>query len=117
MAIEPALLFSREEYGQRLEALRAEMHRRGIELLLIDELEHLVYIAGWHASGSRYHGCLVPVDGDPVMILRRLDEPGFLERSWLRDYVLCDDTDDPVEVLARTVGKHGWSRRRIGVET
>jgi len=117
MQIEPALLFSREEFAERLDAVRVEMRRRGIEVLLIDELEHLFYIAGWHASGSRYHACIVPVDGDPIMILRRLDEPGFLERTWLHDYVLCDDAEDPIEVLARTLERNGWSQRRIGVET
>jgi Xaa-Pro aminopeptidase len=117
MHTEPALLFSREEYAERLDAVRVEMRRRGIEVLLIDELEHLFYIAGWHASGSRYHACIVPVDGDPIMILRRLDEPGFLERTWLREYVLCEDTEDPIEVLARTLERNGWSQRRIGVET
>src|SRR5438105_7467160 len=25
-----------------------------------------------------YHGCLLPSDGDPVMVFRRLDEPAFL---------------------------------------
>src|SRR5207245_8943480 len=94
-----------------------EMRRPGIEALLIDELEHLFYIAGWHASGSRYHACIVPVDRDPIMILRRLDEPGFLERTCLHDYVVCDDTEDPIEVLARTLERNGWSQRRIGVET
>jgi len=36
MQIEPELLFSREEYAERLSAVRVEMHRRGIEVLLID---------------------------------------------------------------------------------
>jgi len=117
MQIEPELLFSREEYAGRLNAVRVEMHRRGVEVLLIDESEHLFYVAGWHASGSRYHACIVPVDRDPIMILRRLDEPGFLERTCLHDYVVCDDTEDPIEVLARTVERNGWDRERIGVET
>jgi Xaa-Pro dipeptidase len=88
MQIEPELLFTREEYAERLNAVRVEMHRRGVEVLLIDESEHLFYVAGWHASGSRYHACIVPVDRDPIMILRRLDEPGFLERTCLHDYVV-----------------------------
>jgi hypothetical protein len=33
---EPALLISREEYAERLDAVRVEMRRRGIEVLLID---------------------------------------------------------------------------------
>jgi Xaa-Pro aminopeptidase len=117
MQIEPELLFTREEYAERLNAVRVEMHRRGVDVLLIDESEHLFYVAGWHASGSRYHACIVPVDRDPIMILRRLDEPGFLERTCLHDYVVCDDTENPIEVLARTLERHGWDRQRIGVET
>jgi ectoine hydrolase len=58
MQIELELLFSREEYAERLNAIRVEMHRRGIEVLLIDESEHLFYVAGWHASGSRCHACI-----------------------------------------------------------
>jgi len=71
----------------------------------------------WHASGSRYHGCLVPSDGDPVMVFRQLDEPAFLERSWLRDHVCFPDTEDPVEAVVRTIIARGWSTACLGVET
>jgi len=64
------LVFSRAEYEGRLRAVRHEMAARRIDVLLVDETEHLAYLAGWHASGSRYHGCLVPSDGDPVMVFR-----------------------------------------------
>jgi Xaa-Pro aminopeptidase len=117
MVTEGQLLFSPNEYGQRLEAVRAAMHRRGLDTVVIDQSENLFYVAGWHASGSRYHACVVPLDGDPVMLLRRLDEPAFLERTWLRDYVAFDDTEDPVAVLARTIRHRGWDRSRIGLET
>ena len=111
------LVFSRAEYQDRLRAVRREMAARHIDLLIVDETEHLAYLAGWHASGSRYHGCLVPADGDPVMVFRRLDEPAFLERSWLRERVCFADTEDPVEAMARTITARGWAAARIGVET
>jgi Xaa-Pro aminopeptidase len=93
------------------------MAARHIDLLIVDATEHLAYLAGWHASGSRYQGCLVPADGDPVMVFRRLDESAFLERSWLRERVCFADTEDPIEVVARTIATHGWEMGRIGVET
>ena len=111
------LVFSRAEYEGRLRAVRHEMAARRIDVLLVDETEHLAYLAGWHASGSRYHGCLVPSDGDPVMVFRQLDEPAFLERSWLRDHVCFPDTEDPVEAVVRTIIARGWSTACLGVET
>src|SRR5687768_3700043 len=111
------LIFSRAEYEDRLRAVRREMAARHVDLLIVDETEHLAYLAGWHASGSRYHGCLVPADGDPVMVFRRLDESAFLERSWLHERVCFADTEDPVDAMARTIAARGWETARIGVRS
>lgn len=117
MSDDARLVFSRAEYRDRLRAVRREMAARQIDLLIVDETEHLAYLAGWHASGSRYHACLVPADGEPLMVFRRLDEPAFLERSWLRERVCFADTEDPVAVVARAIDARGWAAARIGVET
>ena len=111
------LVFPRAEYQDRLRAVRREMAARQLALLIVDETEHLAYLAGWHASGSRYHCCLVPADGDPVMVFRRLDEPAFLERTWLSERVCFVDADDPVDAVARAIAARGWDTGRIGVET
>jgi len=111
------LLFSRTEYQDRLRGVRREMAARGVDVLLVDETEHLAYLAGWHASGSRYHCCLVPSDADPVMVFRRLDESAFLERSWLSEHVCFTDSEDPVEAVVRTIAERGWAAARLGVET
>jgi Xaa-Pro aminopeptidase len=111
------LCFSRAEHEDRLRAVRREMAARRLDVVIVDETEHLAYLAGWHASGSRYHCCLVPLSGDPVMVFRRLDEPAFLERSWLREYVCFSDSEDPVEAVVRTITAQGWAAGRLGVET
>src|SRR5207237_3806889 len=102
------LVFSRTEYESRLRAVRREMAAHRVDVLLVDETEHLAYLAGWHASGSRYHCCLVPSDGDPIMVFRRLDEPAFLERSWLRERVCFTDSEEPVDAVVRTLTARGW---------
>jgi len=117
MSGDARLVFSRVEYEERVRAVRREMAARRVDVLLVDETEHLAYLAGWHASGSRYHGCLVPADGDPVMVFRQLDEPAFLERSWLREHVCFPDTEDPIDAVARAITARGWAAARIGVET
>ena len=45
------LMFPRAEYADRLRAVRREMAARHVDLLIVDEMEHLAYLAGWHASG------------------------------------------------------------------
>ncbi len=83
MKTQATLLFSRDAYAARLRAVRAHMAARDLDVLLLDETEHLSYVAGWHASGSMYHACVVPREGEPVMVLRRLDKAAFVERTWL----------------------------------
>ena len=117
MSDDAQLVFPRAEYQDRLRGVRREMAARQVDLLIVDETEHLAYLAGWHASGSRYHCCLVPVDGDPVMVFRRLDEPAFLERTWLSEHVSFADAEEPVDAVGRAIAARGWEAGRIGVET
>jgi len=110
------LSFSRDEYARRLALVRAKMQERGAEVVLVDEAEHLAYLTGFDRSATRYQACAIPLDGEPVMFLRSLDEPSFLERSWLRDHVTMADWEDPVEVIARELGRRGWGTRRLALE-
>jgi len=79
---EGSLVFSRAEYEGRLAAVRCEMAVRGVDVLLVHETEHLAYLVGWHASGSRYHVCLVPMDGDGD----ELDDGGRHRSGWMRSW-------------------------------
>ncbi len=74
MTTDPMLVFSREEYARRLEAVRGEMRERGADVVVVDEAEHLCYLTGFDRSATRYQACAVPLEGDPVMCLRSLDE-------------------------------------------
>src|SRR5207247_1409115 len=109
-------VFSREEYARRLAATRAKMRERDAEIVLVDEAEHLAYLTGFDRSATRYQACAIPLEGEPVMFLRALDEPSFLERSWLTDRVTIADWEDSVAVIARELRRRGWANRRIGLE-
>lgn len=111
-----SLAFSREEYTRRLSAVQVAMRERHADVVLVDEAEHLCYLTGFDRSATRYQVCAIPRDGDPVMFLRALDEPSFLERSWLTDHVLVADWEDPVEIVAATLARRGWADRHIGLE-
>lgn len=116
MGTESQLPFSREEYELRLAAVRRAMQERGADVLVVDETEHLAYLTGFGPSATMYQACIVPLDGDPIMVLRRLDEPSFLERTWLRDYVLFADSEDSVGVVAATLVARGFGGKRVAFE-
>ena len=116
MAPEPQLAFTREEYARRLTAVRDHMRRLGADILLVDEKEHLGYLTGFTPSATMYQACVIPLEQDPIMILRRLDEHTFTEVTWLADYVLFGDGEDPIAVLAATLRARGWADKRIAVE-
>ena len=111
-----SLVFSQAEYSRRLAVMRAKMRERAAELVIVDEAEHLAYLTGFDRSATRYQACVIPLEADPVMFLRALDEPSFRERSWLSDHVTIADWEDPVAVIAGELGRRGWADRRIGLE-
>ena len=104
------MAFSRAEHAERLAAVRARMAARDVHALIVEEVEHLAYLAGWHASGSLYHACVVPLDADPIMVCRRLDEPAFRERSWLAEAVFFGDAEGPVGVQRDGPGRGAGPR-------
>ena len=110
------LVFSLGEYERRLRLVRDQMQERGIDLLLVEELEHVAYLTGFPPAGTTYQVCIVPLHADPVMIVRGLDVPVFLERSWLGDYVAFRDDQNPVDILRDALHDRGWSGATIGLE-
>jgi len=115
-AVDTQLDFSREEYGQRLAAVRKQMRLRGCDAVIVDAIENINYLTGFTISGTRYQACLVFLDRDPVMVLRSIDEGTLLDSTWIADYVLFGDSEDPVEVVASTLSSHALDKSRIGVE-
>ncbi len=110
------LLFSQEEYEDRVERVREHMRERGVDVLLIDQTEFLAYLTGFSISENMYRACLLPLEDPPVMVLRAVDLGPFLEGSWIEESVAFADWEDPIAVVARTIRKRGWSTLRIGID-
>lgn len=116
MASTPYLPFPIDEYRTRADALRVKMRERGVEVALIDEKEHLGYLTGFSPSATMYQACILPLTGDPVMVLRHLDESTMTESTWLERYVTFADNANPMTVVGQTLDDLGLSGRRIAVE-
>lgn len=111
-----ALAFPRAEYERRLARVREKMAEIGADLLLVDGVEHMAYLFGYVPPAAIYQPALLPLDGEPVIIVRALDASTFAEQSWVADRVLFRDWENPVDVLANTCRERGWARAAIAVE-
>jgi Xaa-Pro dipeptidase len=108
--------FPRSEFEARLARLRAAMRRHGVEVMLLDDCEVLNYFTGYDTSLNLYRACLVPLEGQPVMVLRALDAAPFLEQAWFADHVGFADTDSPPGKVAETLAARGFARAAIGFD-
>src|SRR4051812_18343482 len=83
--------FKHEEFQARLGRLGEDMARRHVDVVVVDETEHLAYLIGYTPSAATYQACIVTASGEAVAVVRKLDEPTFLTQSWVRDYVTFAD--------------------------
>jgi len=109
-------MFPLAEYQDRIEKTRRKMAELNADVLLIDCVEHMVYLFGYAPPAAIYQVVLLPLQGDPVGIVRALDASMFAEQSWVSDVVHFADHQDPIALLSQEVKRRGWSRANIAVE-
>jgi Xaa-Pro dipeptidase len=111
------LFFSLTEYESRLVRVRELMASRGLDLLLIHTPENIFYLTGYQTPGYYTYQCLVlPLDGEPAMFTRFLEETNVRDLSWIdnRSYYL--DTQDPAGETCRLLHERDLARGVIGIE-
>ncbi|WP_034490582.1 M24 family metallopeptidase [Afifella pfennigii] len=115
--IEKELFFSMEEYDGRLAALRNEMAKRGVDALMLAGPENIYYVSGYQTFGfHNYQLLVVPLEGEPFLILRYLETMLAYRYAWVTDIVAWDDTEDPVAVTLRELESRGLAAGTVGVE-
>lgn len=114
------LIFSIAEYNRRLTELRERMGYiglRGVDAMIITTPENLHYLTGYQTPGYYYFQALViPLEGEPFMVTRRLEESNVPTRTWLNQYDSYLDTESPIALLARKLRENGLGDKRIGIE-
>jgi len=80
------------------------MDARSVEVLLLSVGADLPWLIGYEAMPlERLTMLVVPVDGDAVLVVPRLEAPRVVERPDAFAVLPWDETDDPIEVVARLV--------------
>ena len=115
--MEKELAFDVAEYRQRLDRVRARMRVEGLNVLVTHTPENILYLSGYQTPGYYMYQCLVvPLEAEPVLILRRGELGNFLRFCYLEDSVTYVDIQNPADLTAKTLANRGFAKARIGVE-
>ncbi|RVD44684.1 MAG: M24 family metallopeptidase [Mesorhizobium sp.] len=124
--MEKVLLFARAEYDARVAAVKAEMVKRGIDLLVVSEPPNQNYLTGYDAY-SFYTPQLVILaikHPEPVFITRKMDRVSAYMTTYLADDNIRAYPDEYVnsttlsvyEYMANVIKELGGESATIGVE-
>lgn len=88
----------------------------GADLLIVDHAELLFWLTGFTVSETLYRACIVPLRGEPWIVLRQLDAPPCEQSSWVSDIVTFDDDENPWQCVADSLIARGFEHAALGVD-
>ena len=111
------LTFSLEEYRRRLNNLRQRMQNRRIDVVMVNDPGNLLYLTGHQTTGYSYFQCLVvPLEAEPFMVTRLLEQTNVTERTWVEHSRPYTDTGDAIETLRQAFVEFNLEQCRVGYE-
>lgn len=111
------MTFTNEEYQERLAHLRMCMDSRHLDAVVVTDPENLMYLTDYQTTGySFFQALVVPIDGEPFMITRAMEESNVIARTWVEVTRPYPDTGDAIQMLVDALREFGLSNKRIGYE-
>lgn len=111
------MTFAPAEYVRRLTELRERMTARQLDAVVITDPENLMYLTDFQTTGySFFQALVVPVDDEPVMITRAMEESNVIARTWVERTRPYPDTGDAIQELVAALYGAGLAGRRVGYE-
>jgi Xaa-Pro dipeptidase len=109
--------FEKSEYDDRIDRLRSEMDRKGIELLLMSGPENIFYLTGQQTPGYYMFQCLgIPNSGEPFLIIRGLETMNARLKSVIADIEGYADDTHPAAAVAASLKVRGWHGKRVAMD-
>ena len=91
---------------QRLQRVRQAMADQAVDALLLSVGPDLPWLIGYQAMPlERLTMLVVPRDGDPVLVIPRLEAPRVVERPELFSMRPWTETEDPLDLVAGLLGR------------
>jgi len=92
------------------------MRRIGVDALLLFPGADIGYFTGFSIGPSeRLAAALIPVDGDPVLIVNELEREFRGQRPWIDRVEVWREHEDPVRLLADSISRRGLAESAIGL--
>jgi len=120
------MLFSTEEYRQRVDKTKAAMDKRGMELLLVMDPANMNYLTGYDGWSFYVHqGVIVSLDAEqPFWFGREQDSNGARMTCWIPNDCIHGYPDEYVQSrythtmrwLADLLREKGLDKNRFGLE-
>ena len=120
------MLFTKEEYKQRLTKVQKMMQEKGIELLISHDTNNINYLTGYDAWSFYYAQCaIVHVNADePICFVRAQDAGGAYIKSYVKkeNIIVYDEhyihtwPKHPYDYLVKILKDEKWDKLSIGVE-
>ena len=120
------MLFSKEEYQQRLSKVKKMMKEKGIELLISHDTNNMNYLTGYDAWSFYYAQCvIVHANADePICFVREQDAGGAYIKTYLKkeNIIVYDEhyihtwPKHPYDYLVKIIKEKKWDNLSIGLE-
>ena len=111
------MTFPFSEYEGRLQALRERMAERLLDAVVITDPENLMYLTDYQTTGySFFQALVVPLEDEPFMITRMLEESNVHARTWVEETRPYPDTGDAIQMLVESLREFGLTGKNIGYE-
>jgi len=120
------MLFTKEEYKERLKKVQKSMQEKGIELLISQDTNNMNYLTGYDAWSFYYAQCvIVHVNAEePLCFVRAQDAGGAYIKTYLKDenIIVYDEKYihvwpiHPYDRLVEIIKERKWDNLSIGVE-
>ncbi|WP_027874005.1 ectoine hydrolase [Spongiibacter marinus] len=111
------MTFPFTEYQRRLQELRKRIAERRLDAVVISDPENIMYLTDYQTTGySFFQALVVPLDDEPFMITRQLEESNIHARTWVERTRPYPDTGDAIQMLVDALREFGLADARIGYE-
>ena len=111
------MTFPFSEYQRRINELRQRMQERLLDAVIISDAENIMYLTDYQTTGySFFQALVVPLEGEPFMVTRKLEESNVIARTWVEITRPYPDTGDAIQMLVTSLVEFGLAGKTIGYE-
>lgn len=105
------------EYQRRISELRERMKERLLDAVIISDAENIMYLTDYQTTGySFFQALVVPLEGEPWMVTRKLEESNVFGRTWVELSRPYPDSGDAIQMLVTSLVEFGLAGKTIGYE-